>query len=468
MACDLLGVPDGPIAIVVACSGGADSAAALRSMRAARPRAELVACYVDHRVRPKASIERDRRAVRSQARACDARHASVGLHGADDEGSSLEARLRARRYRALAAFARAHGSRIVVTGHQRDDVAESSLMAMLRGSGVDGIAAMRPRRPIGAGVDVVRPLLWAPKRVLERYVRVAGLTVSEDETNDDVSLRRNAVRKTLARLEAIAPGTRESIARSAAIAHDDKSLLDAVAASAWKRVRSADGASLVAAALRRLPDALMRRVLRIEVRRVAGSARDFTYAHCAAIAAAVRGRRGGTFHAGRAVVELSAGRARFSETASTSRASRPASASVAFEAPRSSARIAWRGGELSLRRVAAGKKTTTSDSRAATPGSVVYLDAAAVPAGLRLVVRAPKSGDRFIPAGRRREVGVARFLAKAGIARSQRNDVPLLCANGSIAAAVGVRASAVFAALPGRRAIEVRWESGGRPAQRRR
>ena len=436
-------------------------------MCAARPRAKVIACYVDHDVRPRASVERDRRAVRAQARACDASYASIGLLGADDEGSSPEARLRAGRYRSLAAFARERGARIVVTGHQRDDVAETAFMAMLRGSGVDGIAAMRPRRPIGAGVDVVRPLLWAPKRLLDRFVRAAHLDVAEDETNDDVALRRNAIRKALARLEAIVPGTRQAIARSAAIAHDDKSLLDAVAASAWERVRSADGLSLVAAGLRRLPDALVRRVLRIELRRVAGSARDFTYAHCAAIASAVRRRKGGTFHAGRAIVELSAGRVRFTPHHARERGRTGGRVrSTEFDAPRSIARIAWCDGEISIRRLAAAQQKRTTSSRSAPPGAVVYLDAAMMPAGAHLVVRAPRRGDRFIPAGRRGEVGVARFLAKAGIARSQRADVPLLCADGSIAAAVGVRASAPFAARAGRRAIEVRWERGGRASRR--
>lgn len=419
-------------------------------MRRARPRAQLIACYVDHSVRPRASIARDRRAVQAQAGAGNAAYASIKLSGAADEGSSLEARLRARRYRALAEFARERGARFVVTGHQRDDVAETSLMAMLRGSGVDGIAAMRPRRPIGGGVDVVRPLLWAPKRVLDRYARAAHVPVSEDETNEDLTLRRNAIRKALSRLEAVVPGIRQAIARSAAIAHDDKALLDAVAASAWERVRSADGEALVAAQLRRLPDALLRRVLRIELRRVAGSARDFTYAHNVAIAAAVRKRRGGRFHAGRAIVELSAGRARFSNDEATSPSD---DVSIALAAPRARIRVAWRDGAISLRRL----PSSTKSEKPARSGTALFLDASLLPAGTPLELRAPRAGDRFVPAGRTGEVGLARFLAKAGVARSRRACVPLLCANGSIAAAVGVRASAAFAARAGRGALEVRW-----------
>src|SRR5579863_7412841 len=60
-ACDMLGVPVSGAVIVVACSGGTDSAAALHALRRARPAAQLYACYVDHRARPRASVARDRR-----------------------------------------------------------------------------------------------------------------------------------------------------------------------------------------------------------------------------------------------------------------------------------------------------------------------------------------------------------------------------------------------------------------------
>jgi tRNA(Ile)-lysidine synthase len=460
----MLGVPAGASRIVVACSGGPDSAAALYALRGARPQAHLIACYVDHAVRPRASIARDRRAAKAQAKACDAEFASVELAAKSQEKSSPEAHLRTHRYMALARFARAHRSAIVVTGHQRDDVAESSLMALLRGSGVDGIAAMRPRRPIGEGVDVVRPLLWAPKELLAEYARAKGAAISKDETNDDERYRRNAVRRVLRDLESIAPGSRQAIARGAAIANDDKSLLDAVASSAWQRVRSPDGLSLIAAELRRLPEALLRRVLRIEVRRVAGDARDFTFAHCAAIASAVRAKRGGSFHAGRAKAQLSAGRATFTPIASSAQhVSSDFDEPVTIDAPRTSARVRWHGGTIVLRRIAStlaarNDRGGRDRSRPLLGNAAILLDGELLPAGAELTVRSPQAGDRFVPSGRRDSVGLARFLGKSGLPLAQRRDVPLLCKNGSIAAAIGVRASAGFAARPGGRVLEVRWK----------
>lgn len=328
-------------------------------------------------------------------------------------------------------------------------------MALLRGSGIDGIAAMRPRRSIGSDVDIVRPLLLAPKALLAEYTRLKGVAVAQDETNADDRFRRNAIRRVLSDLESIAPGSRQAIARGAAIANDDKALLAAVAASAWRRVRSRDGASLLASELRRLPDALLRRVLRIEVRRVAGGARDFTFAHCAAITSAIRTRRGGSFHAGRAKAELSAGRATFSPIAASRRSRDDEPVTVA--APRTTLNVAWGGGSISMRRLAAGAARRPHAERA--PASrTILLDSELLPPGAELVVRSLRTGDRFVPAGRRGAVGMARFLGKAGLPLERRRHVPLLCKNGSIAAAVGVRASAAFAARPGRQVIEVRWK----------
>src|SRR5579863_2487620 len=351
-ACDMLGVPDGRVVIVVACSGGTDSAAALHALRRARPSARLYACYVDHRVRPRASIARDREAVRAQALESGAEVRLLRTSGAIPKGVSVEAVLRAQRYRLLTAFARKAGARFVVTGHQRDDVAESTLLALMRGSGVDGVAAMAPRRPLDAGVEVIRPLLWAPKRLLAAYAHAAGLALSEDETNDDVRIRRNAVRRLLRDLEAIAPGASRAIARSAAIASDDKALLAAVADAAWRSARSADGASLYQEHLRRLPIALLRRVLRLEVQRVAGSGRDLAYAHCAAIARALREHRGGVFHAGTARAVLSGRRLKIerSDGVAGKRPSRDAT----VIAPRARGAVEWDGGCIRLHRMKHG------------------------------------------------------------------------------------------------------------------
>lgn len=460
-AYDMLGVGRGRDAIVVACSGGADSAAALLVTRRARPQARLFACYVDHGVRPASSIARDRRAVRAQARAAKATTAFVRLPASKPKSAPTEAALRAGRYRALAQFARSVDAQVVVTGHQRDDVAESTLMALVRGSGIDGIAAMRPRRPIGRDVDIVRPLLWASRAMLARYVEDAGLDVSVDETNDDVRYRRNAIRRLLGTLETAARGSIRAIARSAAIAVEDKALLDAVTTAAWSRCTAPDGRGLVAAELRKLPSSLVRRVLRFEVKGAAGSGRDFSYEHCVAIERALKERRGGTFHAGASRIELSGGRVRVLHPPSRDTV---AADDVEVAVPAGVSRIAWGGGRIELRTRSSKKKR---DLRTRAQRGRLELDGKALAPGTALLLRRPGKGDRFVPAGKHADVSVARFLAKAGLSKDERANVPLLCLNDTIVAVLGVRSAASFAARPGSPVLGIAWTPPAAPKRRR-
>ncbi|HXW75808.1 MAG TPA: tRNA lysidine(34) synthetase TilS [Candidatus Eremiobacteraceae bacterium] len=452
----MLGVPAGHSSIVVACSGGPDSVAALALVRAARPAAKLFACYVDHGARPARSIARDVAAVRKAARAVRASVAVVRMPKSASAGESPEASMRVRRYALLTQYARSVGARCVVTGHQRDDVAESILLALARGSGVDGLAAMLPRRPLAPDVMLVRPLLWASKSGLEAYVRDARLPYSVDETNADPRYRRNAIRDVLRRLEAIAPGAAIAFARSAAVVAVDKALLDTLTDAAWRKSMIEGSEGLSARALRALPAGLLERVIRRAVRHAAGDARDFTYEHCAAIARAVRTGSGGSYHAGRVRVMLSAGR--LDVTLPPAAALEPRTAkSRAVVAPRTHSQVDWPGGVIDFERLAAAQATRRRRTAIRSFPRAVHLNAKRFAVGVRCTLRAPARGDRFAPQGRGSATPLARFLAKEGVPKERRQSVPLLCIDDTIAAVVGVRAGAGFAAAPGGPALEVRW-----------
>ena len=394
--------------------------------------------------------------MRAQARTANATTKFLRLEERPGKGESIEAALRRERYRALASFAHSIGATCVVTGHQRDDLAESALLALARGSGVDGIAAMPPRRAIGQGVDVVRPLLWAPKRALAEYARAVGMSVSADETNEDPRYRRNAIRLLLQSLEVLAPGSSGSIARSAAIAVEDKALLDAVTAATWARTVSSDGQAMRAADLRKLPSSLLRRVLRFAVKRATGSARDFSYEHAVAIARAVKEGRGGSHHAGRARIVLSGGRAVVLGASAGEDTGTPP---VRMTVPRTRAVIAWGDGRVTLRM--RGPNAAAAGRRSGAAG--LLLDGAAFAPGTELTIRLPREGDRFVPSGRRSDVSLAKFLAKEGLSRHERHAVPLLCRGGAIVAALGVRAGAAYAARPGAAVLEVCWAAQNAP-----
>ncbi len=277
-------------------------------MREAAPHAKLIACYVDHGLRRAASIARDVACVRAQARAAkaqlDVRRAAIG----PAKAGSPEERARTARYEALLAAARDAGARFVITGHQQDDLSETSLLALVRGAGIDGVAAMRPLRVLGDGIVLARPLLWATKAQCAELVATLGIPVSEDETNRDVRIPRNAVRLLVAALEGALPGASRAIARSAALLADDKALLDHMSAAAWQSARARDADELATSVLRGMPIALVRRVIRHALAASGAGLRDFSFEHCNAIAKAIKQSRGGSYHAGAARVTLSAGR----------------------------------------------------------------------------------------------------------------------------------------------------------------
>jgi tRNA(Ile)-lysidine synthase len=108
----------------------------------------------------------------------------------------LPAAAREARYRLLAQAARAGGATHILTGHTRDDQAETLLMRMLRGSGIAGLAAMA-RETERDGVRLVRPLLDIPKSRLIATLQKAKIDFADDPTNHDVSFTRPRLRAIL-------------------------------------------------------------------------------------------------------------------------------------------------------------------------------------------------------------------------------------------------------------------------------
>ncbi|HLJ82799.1 MAG TPA: tRNA lysidine(34) synthetase TilS [Candidatus Eremiobacteraceae bacterium] len=427
--------------IAVATSGGSDSAAALLHARELAPHATLHACYVDHGVRPRDAIERDIAAVCAQARVASARVLVARLRGARTDAPKDEAFLRRARYIALRAMARRTGARVVVTGHHAGDIAEWVLLALFRGCGLDGLGAMTAMRPLSDGIVLARPFLGQTREQMTAVVERYGVPISTDETNTDVRYSRNLVRAFLARWSARSQGAVRALARSAALASEERAVLDAAAASAANSARIAID-TLDARALRDIPTALLRRIIRAAVRSAAGTIRDFTLAQCEAIAQAIRNRRGGTFKAGRATVLLSAGKLRVKPFAAAGHKGPPNIEADHKRPPN----------------IAADHKG---------PPYTVTLRAAAVPRTARLSVRLPQSGDTCTPSGRRHAISLARFLAKQGVPRDRRTAVPLLCVNGQIAAAIGVRVMEPYAVHGAEPAVQIAWRPArvpGRPS----
>jgi tRNA(Ile)-lysidine synthase len=232
--------PPGSGPLVAAVSGGPDSLALL-ALACATGRTVL-AVHVDHGLRPGSAAEADvvaAAAARFGAR-FEARRAEVA------PGPDLEARARRARYGLLPTG--------VLTGHTADDQAETVLLNLLRGAGVDGLAGMR------TGSVVVHPILGLRRSETHDLCRRLGLVPVDDPSNRDLRFRRNQVRHDLLPvLERV--GGRDPVpvlVRQAGLLAADADLLEELAAG----LDPADVATLLAA-----PVPLARRAVRRWLRR---------------------------------------------------------------------------------------------------------------------------------------------------------------------------------------------------------
>ena len=223
-----------------AVSGGPDSLALMALATAARCRIEVV--HVDHGLRSGSSEEAERVAGAARRFGVPFRSVRVDVR----QGPNLEARAREARYGALPAG--------VATGHTMDDQAETVLLNVLRGSGLDGLAGMR-RGP-------ARPLLGLRRHETRSICSALDLAWLEDPSNEDPRHLRNRVRHELLPLcEAIAGrDVVPLLARLADLAASDADLLEELARADLETPGDLR-------ALQEAPPALARRAVRTWLRR---------------------------------------------------------------------------------------------------------------------------------------------------------------------------------------------------------
>lgn len=246
---------------LIACSGGADSSALALAL--AGPQAVVGHVVHDLRDAHQTHAERDR--VRALAAILGLEFVEAPVAVRDLPGNA-EANARRARYRALEHLAIDAACPFVATAHHAGDQLETMLMAMLRGTGVRGLAGMPPARPLAQrGVTLVRPMLATGRDDAERLCTSAGVTWATDPTNADISRFRAALRHGPVRqLQQLRPGGAARAAELAEHLRQVGDLLNHLAASVlrdatptdaglrWVRSRLADEHPAVAGAALRL------------------------------------------------------------------------------------------------------------------------------------------------------------------------------------------------------------------------
>lgn len=242
--------PTAATGLVVAISGGADSASLLAALAAPGVAPfrglPLRAVYVDHGLQAAATALRD-----ACEALCDRLRVPLTILAVAvncGAGVSIEAAARDARYAAIARHLAA--GECVLTAHHASDQAETVLLQLLRGTGVKGLSAMPVCRRLGGGWHL-RPLLEVPQADLRRFGAGAGIAAVSDPMNLDSRFDRVYLRRQVwPLLEARWPGAAIALSRSARHAADAQELLDAAAARAGRALR--DGCALSVTGLRAL------------------------------------------------------------------------------------------------------------------------------------------------------------------------------------------------------------------------
>jgi tRNA(Ile)-lysidine synthase len=237
-----LQMPAGPV--TVALSGGADSAAL--ALLAKRSGVDTRCLHVDHGLAASDTMENTAVSI-AKTLELDLEIVEVTV-GA---GPSPEERAREARYSALEAW-----PGTVVTGHTRDDNAETILINLVRGTGPEGLTGIPLVRP----PNIHRPMLDVSRSEAREMADLGGLPFVDDPMNSDLSLTRNRIRHSILPLLAeLNPRVVESLARAGRTLERDTSYLKTLAPST---ASSSVAAGLVMTLPRPLADRLLTDLLR--------------------------------------------------------------------------------------------------------------------------------------------------------------------------------------------------------------
>jgi tRNA(Ile)-lysidine synthase len=210
--------------ILVACSGGPDSVALVRGLKALQLEwnCAFAIGHINHQLRGRAS-QQDEVFVKNLADDLNWPVFTNKERVLKSQPGNLEEAARRKRYQGLAEMAKRFKSRIVLTAHNLDDQIETILMNLIRGTGPSGLGGMSPLRPIeGTKIWLGRPLLDISKKELIRELGVKKWRYREDKSNQNTNFFRNWLRhEVVPMLEQRGNGFKGRLAKMASLLRED-------------------------------------------------------------------------------------------------------------------------------------------------------------------------------------------------------------------------------------------------------
>lgn len=216
--------------VIVAVSGGVDSMVLLDLLSNLRDstRVELSVAHVNYGLRG-AESDRDEDLVSDRCGrygvSCDVLRTRLG------DSDNMQNEARKVRYAFFNECAKKRGANVIATAHHRDDQAETVLMHLMRGAGLQGLCGMPYADELPGGIKLIRPMLSLSRDEISAYAKERDVRFAEDATNAKTRYSRNAVRHTLLpAMEEFNPQIREHLSGMAGRLREDEEALASIAA----------------------------------------------------------------------------------------------------------------------------------------------------------------------------------------------------------------------------------------------
>ncbi|MFW6123670.1 MAG: tRNA lysidine(34) synthetase TilS [Acidobacteriota bacterium] len=267
-------------AVVVACSGGADSVSLFHVLNRIKNewKLDLLVGHYNHKLRREADEDQSFVARLASDFSLPFYSESGDVKTfAQKSKLNLEEAGRKLRYGFLKKIARKHGSAKIATGHTMTDQAETVLMRILRGTGSHGFGGMGPKTKEG----IVRPLILVKREEVKKYIEEENLLYRIDESNFNVDFLRNRIRHRLIPYlkNNYSPHVVDHLSRLASIVQEEDLFLKDISKKkeALAEVKTGGQNQLDMDFLHTLPQALQRRVVREYLSKKRGDLREVSY-----------------------------------------------------------------------------------------------------------------------------------------------------------------------------------------------
>ncbi len=439
--------------VAAAVSGGPDSVAMLHGLLELQDElgVSLAVAHLDHGFRDESAAEA--RFVRKTAKSLGLPFYTEKARLKDRlEGLSVNRQAKAReaRYQFLERAAIALKAVKIAVAHTADDQAETVLMRIIRGSGTQGLAAIPPTRGM-----VVRPLIYATRSEVENYLAERNIESVSDPSNLKKVYLRNRIRlELMPALKAYNPRITEALSKTAELLRADEEFLETCAGESFDSIAARHSPEYIALdldGLKKLPDGIKRRVIRLAVEEIKGDTLGLSYEHVLEAAKSVaEGPTGrGTDLPGGLRVE---------------RSYREILVHIPHEAPSFSIFLPMpdagtsSGADIPGLGIRVEAEVVSGDFQAA--GARLFApddkNTAVFDAGRLagpLTIRNRRPGDFFYPAGMEGRKKLKEYFMDMKLPRALRSRVPLLECGGEVAWVMGYRRDRRFIPGPGSKEV---------------